>query len=137
MAGEDDMPPKYFGNERRRSIQDRDAETRILEYRRVEDLEQRMRRVEITLKAVDEAVAQNTRITLENKELNQQIFELVSIARSTWRFLILVGNVIKWLGGLAVGIAALWALWYSIRHPDTIPTSLTTTHPDGTTGGGN
>lgn len=112
--------PDYSGPERRGRAATRRASAADLQERyiaqqfghiedRLAEGDGRMQALEIQLQALRGELATNTTKT-------EDIHAILVYARSGLKVLGVIGAVVKWCGGIAAGVGAIWGLWHAYRN---------------------
>ena len=76
----------------------------------LEEIHQRLKAGDERMAGLERQVAENTALTRENTAITRDIKDLLDAARLGFKVLGGLGVFIKWAGGIAAGLAALWAL---------------------------
>lgn len=74
------------------------------EERRKDQSSRRFMEIELRLNNLERKVDENIMMT-------SGVFEIVDTGKSFFKVLGLIGNVVKWAGGVAVAVGAIWAIF--------------------------
>jgi hypothetical protein len=77
--------------------------------KRLDDGAATMKALRAESQAYADALAENTRLT-------KAILEIIDAVKGGFKVLSWFGMAVKWVGGIAGALAAIWALVYSITH---------------------
>lgn len=83
----------------------------------LEEINQRLDSGDIRMSSIESQVAENTALTRENTAITLEIKELLDAARMGFKVLGGLGTFIKWAGGIAAGLGALWAIFHQGPKP--------------------
>lgn len=74
-------------------------------------MEARVSAIEAQLIKGDARMQTHEKLLTENTAKTQEVLEIVTLAKGFFAVLGSIGAAIKWLAGLAAGVAALWTFW--------------------------
>lgn len=83
----------------------------------LEEIRERLKAGDDRMAGLEEQVAENTALTRENTAITRDIKDLLDAARMGFKVLGGLGVFIKWAGGIAAGLGALWAIFHQGPKP--------------------
>ncbi len=83
---------------------------------RLDLYEDRLRMLETELKVNTDLTFQSSEFMKENRETLVEIKDLLMTAKTFFKFCRGFGTGVKWLGGVAAGLAAIWGLIYAVGY---------------------
>lgn len=78
---------------------------------KVVTIEERLVKGDVRMQNIEDDLAKNTAATKASAEAIKEVLEIVTLGKSFFKVLGLVGGTVKWAAGLATVVAAAYAAW--------------------------
>jgi hypothetical protein len=86
-------------------------------------INKRLELLEAANTKLTELIEENTAMTLQVAANTKDIVILFAAAKPVVSFMMLTSKILRWGGNIAIAVASIWVLWYSIKN-NTVPGSI-------------